>query len=64
MYVYHSLINALSVHTIHINLNTIFSTHVEDSPTDTVYIRHYIKITLTPAHKGSELCREEIALPL
>ena len=29
MYVYHALINALSAHMIHINLNMIFYTHVE-----------------------------------
>ena len=40
MYIYHALINALSTHIIHIiNLNTIFST--EDSPTKTIYIRHF-----------------------
>ena len=27
MYIYHSLINALSAHMIHINLNMIFYTH-------------------------------------
>ena len=32
MYIYHALINALSAHIIHINLNMIFSTHVEHSP--------------------------------
>ena len=31
MYVYRSLINALSAHIIHINLNMIFCTHVEHS---------------------------------
>ena len=36
MYVYHGLINALSTHMIHINLNTIFYIHVEDSPTKTI----------------------------
>ena len=36
MYIYHALINALSAHIIHINLNTIFHAHVEDSPTQTV----------------------------
>ena len=42
MYVYHALVNTLSTHIIiHINLNTIFYTHVEDSPTITIYIRHY-----------------------
>ena len=33
MYIYHALINALGARIIHINLNTIFYTHVEDSPT-------------------------------
>ena len=32
MYIYHALINALSAHMIHINLNMIFYTHVEYSP--------------------------------
>ena len=31
MYIYHALINALSAHIIHINLNTIFYTHIEHS---------------------------------
>ena len=33
MYIYHALINALSAHMIHINLNMIFYTHAEHSPT-------------------------------
>ena len=41
MYIYHALINALSVHTIHINLNMIFYTYVEHSPTKTIYIKYY-----------------------
>ena len=41
MYIYHALINALSAHIIYINLNIIFYTHVEDSPTKTIHIRHY-----------------------
>ena len=41
MYVYHALINALSAHMIHINLNMIFYTHVEQSPTKTIYIKYY-----------------------
>ena len=41
MYIYHALINALSTHIIHINLNMIFYTHVEHSPTKTVYIKCY-----------------------
>ena len=41
MYIYHALINALSAHIIHINLNTVLYTHVDHSPTKTVYIKYY-----------------------
>ena len=41
MYIYHVLINALSAHMIHINLNMIFYTHVKHSPTKTIYIKYY-----------------------
>ena len=41
MYIYHALINALSAHMLHIDLNMIFYTHVEHSPTKTVYIKYY-----------------------
>ena len=37
MYIYHARINALSAHLIHINLNRIFYTLVEHSPTKTLY---------------------------
>ena len=43
MYIYHALIDALSAHMIHINLNMIFYTHVEHSPTKTIYIKYYTK---------------------
>ena len=43
MYIYHALINALSTHMIRMNLNMIFYTHVEHSPTKTVYIKYYKK---------------------
>ena len=43
MYIYHALINALSAHMIHINLNMIFYTHVEHRPTKTIYIKYYKK---------------------
>ena len=39
MYIYHALSNALSAHMIHINLSMIFYTHVEHSPTKTIYIK-------------------------
>ena len=32
---------------IHINLNMIFNTHVEHSPTKTVYIKYYTTTTKT-----------------
>ena len=40
MYIYHALINALSAHMIRISLNMIFCTHVEHSPTKTIYIKY------------------------
>ena len=43
MYIYHALINALSAHMVHINLNMMFYTHVEHSPTKTIYIKYYTK---------------------
>ena len=43
MCIYHALINALSAHMTHINLNMIFYTHVEHSPTKTIYIKYYLK---------------------
>ena len=47
MYIYHALINALSAHIIHrpINLNTVFYTDIDDSPTKTIYIRLILKLT-------------------
>ena len=36
MYIYHGIINALSAHMIHINLNMIFYTHIEHSTTKTI----------------------------
>ena len=43
MYIYHALTNALTAHMIHINLNMIFCTYVEHSPTKTIYIKYYLK---------------------
>ena len=49
MYIYHALINALSAHMIHINLNMIFYTHVEHSPTKTTRAKlHKERQTHTP----------------
>ena len=47
MYIYHALINALSAHMIHINLNMIYYTHVEHSPTKTIYIKYYYYIYIS-----------------
>ena len=44
MYIYHALINALSAHMIHVDLNTIFCTRVEHSPTKTIYIRYNMEM--------------------
>ena len=41
MYIYHALINALSAHTIHINLNMIFYTYIEYSPTKRTHTKHH-----------------------
>ena len=49
MCIYHALINALSAHMIHINLNMIFYTHVKHSPTKTIYTHTH---TLTVAETG------------
>ena len=59
MYIYHVLINALSAHMIHINLNMIFYTHVKHSPTKTIYSNWEQltnpTLTLTPGHTGGGL---------
>ena len=41
MYIYCALINAVSSHIIHINLNMIFYTHVEHSRIKFFYIKYY-----------------------
>ena len=48
------LVNALSACIIHINLNTIFYTYVEDSPTKTISMRHYGNAH-TRTHKWQKL---------
>ena len=48
MYIYYALINALSTHMIHINLNMIFYTHVEHSPTKTTHTKHHTEIPPPP----------------
>ena len=51
MYIYHALINSLSAHVIHINLNMIFYTHVEHSPTKTIYIKYLKNNNKKPHYK-------------
>ena len=53
MYIYHALVNTLSAHMIHINLNMIFYMHAEHSPTETIYIniiKNKIKKHTTNTH--------------
>ena len=50
MFLYHALINALSAHMIHINLNKIFYTHAEHNPTEAINIKNYMENTHTPTH--------------
>ena len=53
IYIYHVLINALSAHMIHINLNMTFYTHVKHSPTKTIYIKYYTH-TKNPARQQQQ----------
>ena len=57
MYIYHALIKALSTHMIHINLNMIFYTHVEHSPTRTVYIKYYMEKQTHTLQTHTHTCR-------
>ena len=54
MYIYHALINALSAHIIDINLNTIFYTDLEHSPTITIYVRYHME-THTHTHTHTHI---------
>ena len=53
MHIYQTLINALSAHMIHINLNMIFYTHVEHSPTKTTHISPSLE--RVPLHLNCDL---------
>ena len=53
-YNYHALINALSAHIIHINLNRIFYTQVEHSPTTTTHTKHHTEIPPPPHTNHNE----------
>ena len=56
MYIYHALTNGLSAHVIHVNLNMIFYTHVEHSPTKTICIKYYLKIIIKTHYKHAHAC--------
>ena len=45
---YHVLMNALSAHMIHVNLNMIFYTYAEHSPIKTTHTKQYRKDTQKP----------------
>ena len=56
MYSYHALINALSAHMIHLNLN-IFYANVEHSSANTIYIKYYTEThTHTHTHTHMYIC--------
>ena len=59
MYTYHALIKALSAHRIHINPNMILYTHVEHSPTKTIYIKYYIYIYIMVRWRGRRAGRRQ-----
>ena len=52
IHIYHALISTLNGHMIHINLIKIFYTHVEHSPTKTIYIKYYME-THTHMHTNT-----------
>ena len=41
--IYHALTDALSTHIMHINLNTVFYSHVEQNPTNALHIKYCLK---------------------
>ena len=43
IYIYHALIDVLNVHMVHVNLKTIFYTHVEQGPTNAIHLKYYLK---------------------
>ena len=58
MYIYHALINALSAHMIHINLNMIVYTHIlnkKERTSRTTSDRGHIKMALIAAHLHAEI---------
>ena len=67
MYIYHAFINALSARMIHSNLNAIFYTHVEHSPSKTIYIKYYMEThaythTRTHTHTHDDYSRNLVLI--
>ena len=56
MYIYPALINALSAHMIHINLNMRFYTHVEHSSTQTTHTKHHTERQTTLFTTNATIC--------
>ena len=52
----------LSTHTIHINLNIIFYTHVEYSPTKTIYIKYYTEKQTHALHTHNDCSRNWVLI--
>ena len=61
MFICHTLINTLSASMIHNNLNMIFCTHVEHSPTKTVYIKYYTEKHTHYTHTHKCLLFEQVS---
>ena len=56
MYIYRALIDALSANMIHINLNTIFYTHVEHLPKNNLHkVLYGNTYTHTHTHKHAHM---------
>ena len=58
MYIYHVLSNALNAHMVHVNLNMILYTHVEHSPTKTIYIKYYMEKQTYALHTRTHACTQ------
>ena len=54
MYIDHALSNTPSTHMMHINLNMIFYTHIEHSPTKTTPTKHHTERQPPPHHTHTQ----------
>ena len=62
MYIYDALINALSAGMIHVNLNMIFYTRVEHSPTKTLCIKYYTEKQTHAPHTYNDCSRKWVQI--